>query len=215
MPNQPKTPPLIRSAAIFASPDAETMMSDKAKPEKPARGGKLQTILVAVVGIAVLGGGGAAAGYYVAGAGGAEHAPDPNQPQLVAREGVEAETRPPPGLANGGEPRIDPTRYTASYHTLENPFTSNLNESDAFVQLSLGVSTYYDVRVIDAVKAHEPAIRSAVLMQLSAADELMLARPEGRQQLQRDLTRVVNQVLRERTGFGGIDNVYFTSFVVQ
>jgi flagellar FliL protein len=52
-------------------------------------------------------------------------------------------------------------------------------------------------------------------MQLAAADEALVASPAGRQQLQRDLTRVINQVLRERTGFGGIDNVYFTSFVVQ
>jgi flagellar protein FliL len=198
-------------------------MSDKAKPDKPAKGGKMKTILIALIAVAVLGGGGAAAGYFIAGSGSAAaHEPDPNQPQLVPREGVEnhAPTAPPagatgPGGSGGGEPRIDPARYTASYHTLETPFTSNLNNSDAFVQLSLGVSTFYDVRVIDAVKLHEPAIRSAVLMQLAAADDIMLASPQGRQQLQRDLTRVVNQVLRERTGFGGIDNVYFTSFVVQ
>jgi flagellar protein FliL len=193
-------------------------MSDKAKPEKPAKGGKVKKLVIGLLAIAVLGGGGAAVGYFIAGSGAAAHEPDPNQPQLVPREGVEADAHaaPPPAAGpGGGEPRIDPTRYTASYHTLENPFTSNLNNSDAFVQLSLGVSTYYDVRVIDAVKAHEPAIRSAVLMQLAAADDLMLASPQGRQQLQRDLTRVVNQVLRERTGFGGIDNVYFTSFVVQ
>lgn len=194
-------------------------MSDKTKAEKPAKGGKLKTIIVGLVAVLVLGGGGAAAGFYFGGAGGGAHEPDPHQPQLVPREGMEGEvpTNVPPPTGRPGETaqRIDPSRYTASYHTIEAPFTSNLNNSDAFVQLSIGVSTYYDVRVIDAVKAHEPAIRSAVLMQLAAADDLMLSTPEGRQQLQRDLTRVVNAVLRERTGFGGIDNVYFTSFVVQ
>jgi flagellar protein FliL len=206
--------------AEFDLPDLETNMSDKPKPEKPAKGGKIKKMLIGLVAILVLGGGGAAAGFFLAGSGGAAaHEPDPNQPQLVLRDGAEAEAHPAPSAggssATAGERRIDPARYTASYHTLENPFTSNLNNSDAFVQLSLGISTYYDVRVIDAVKAHEPAIRSAVLMQLAAADDVMLASPQGRQQLQRDLTRVVNEVLRERTGFGGIDNVYFTSFVVQ
>lgn len=205
-------------------------MSDKPKPEKPAKGGKLKMILVAVVGLLVIGGGGAAAGYFIAGSdAAAAHAPDPDVPQLVPRAGAEgaAHAAPPAGPADsagsraaagapaGGEPRIDTSQYTATYHTIETPFTSNLNESDAFVQMSLGVATYYDSRVIENVVAHEPAIRSAVLMQLAAADEVMLASPQGRQQLQRDLTRAINATLRERTGFGGIDNIYFTSFVVQ
>ncbi len=202
-------------------------MSDKPKPEKPAKGGKLKTILFALVGLLVIGGGGAAAGYFIAGSGTASaHAPDPDVPQLVLRAGADGEAHAAPpaapagglaaaGAPAGGEPRIDTSQYTATYHTIETPFTSNLNESDAFVQMSLGVATYYDSRVIENVVAHEPAIRSAVLMQLAAADEVMLASPQGRQQLQRDLTRAINATLRERTGFGGIDNIYFTSFVVQ
>lgn len=196
-------------------------MSDKTKAEKPPKKGKLKMILLGLVGLLVIGGGGAAAGFFIAGQSAGAHAPDPDMPQLVPREGAEDEGAPPapPGngesRAGGGEARIDPTRYTATYHSIEAPFTSNLADSAAFVQLSIGVSTYYDTRVIDAVKAHEPAIRSAVLMQLSAADEAIVATPAGREQLQRDLTQVINRVLRERTGFGGIDNVYFTSFVVQ
>lgn len=198
-------------------------MSDKAKAEKPAKKGKLKIILLAVVGLLVIGGGGAAAGFFLAGSSAGAHAPAPDVPQLVPREGAEADgdataqggNHGEAASAAGGEARVDPTRFTATYHSIEAPFTSNLAESDAFVQMAIGVSTYYDARVIDAVKAHEPAIRSAVLMQLAAADESLVASPSGRQQLQRDLTRVINQVLRERTGFGGIDNVYFTSFVVQ
>lgn len=197
-------------------------MSDKPKAEKPAKKGKLKAIMLGLVALLVIGGGGAAAGFFLAGSSAGAHAPAPDVPQLVPREGA-AEAGEAPAAPGGhgaapaadGEPRIDPTRFTASYHSIEAPFTSNLADSASFVQMSIGVSTYYDARVIDAVKAHEPAIRSAVLMQLAAADEVLVASPSGRQQLQRDLTRVINQVLRERTGFGGIDNVYFTSFVVQ
>lgn len=198
-------------------------MSDKAKPEKPPKKGKLKVILMGLGALLIIGGGGAAAGFFLAGSSAGAHAPEPDVPKLVPREGAHGAAAPAPAApgghgespAHGGEPRIDPTQYTATYHSIEAPFTSNLNESAAFVQLSIGVSTYYDARVVDAVKAHEPAIRSAVLMQLAAADEVLVASPAGRQQLQRDLTRVINEVLRERTGFGGIDNVYFTSFVVQ
>ncbi len=197
-------------------------MTDKAKPEKPAKKGKLKPILIGLVALLVIGGGGAAAGFFLAGTSADAHAADPDVPQLVPREGAHEETAAPAASgghgespATGAEPRVDPTRYTATYHSIEAPFTSNLNESTAFVQMAIGVSTYYDARVVDAVKAHEPAIRSAVLMQLAATDEALIANSAGRQQLQRDLTRVINQVLREKTGFGGIDNVYFTSFVVQ
>jgi len=33
--------------------------------------------------------------------------------------------------------------------------------------------------------------------------------------LQRDLTQAINDVLRQKEGFGGIDNVYFTNLVIQ
>ena len=197
-------------------------MSDKAKADKPPKKGKMKVVMLALVALLVIGGGGAAAGFFIAGQSAGAHEPDPDVPQLVPRGGEEGDAPPPPppgehgeSGAAGAEPRVDPTRYTATYHSIEAPFTSNLADSASFVQLSLGVSTYYDARVIDAVKAHEPAIRSAVLMQLSGADEAIVTTPAGRQLLQRDLTRVINGVLRERTGFGGIDNVYFTSFVVQ
>ena len=38
---------------------------------------------------------------------------------------------------------------------------------------------------------------------------------EGKQLLQRDLTDAINQVLRDKEGFGGIDNVYFSNLVIQ
>lgn len=205
-------------------------MSDKGdkgdKAEKKGKGGKIKRLLLILVGLLVIGGGGGAAGWFLAGGSAAEagHAPDPNRPQLVPRDGEHGESAAaasPPAEAghapasSGDAAPVDPTRFTATYHQIETPFTSNLNQSDAFVQLSLGVATYYDSRVIDNLRTHEPAVRSAVLMRLSAADELIIATPEGRTQLQRDLTRAINQTLREKTGFGGIDNVYFTSFVVQ
>jgi flagellar FliL protein len=33
--------------------------------------------------------------------------------------------------------------------------------------------------------------------------------------LQQDLKGAINATLKQRTGFGGIDNVYFTTMVVQ
>jgi flagellar FliL protein len=54
-----------------------------------------------------------------------------------------------------------------------------------------------------------------VLLQLAEQDPMTLSTPQGKAALQRTLTDAMNRTLRERTGFGGIDNVYFTSLVVQ
>ena len=87
--------------------------------------------------------------------------------------------------------------------------------ADTYVQVSLGLSTYYDERVVANVETHAMAVRSAVLMTLAETDSLTINSTAGKQQLQARLTAAINAVLIEREGFGGIDGVYFTSFVAQ
>jgi flagellar protein FliL len=53
------------------------------------------------------------------------------------------------------------------------------------------------------------------LLTLSEQDGLVLATPQGKQALQKQLSKSINRVLREKEGFGGIDSVYFTNLVVQ
>jgi len=77
------------------------------------------------------------------------------------------------------------------------------------------VSTYYDERVFENVTNHEIAIRSAVLMELGQQDAAGLEEPEGKLRLKRKLRDIINDTLKEKTGFGGIEDVYFTNMVVQ
>jgi flagellar FliL protein len=83
------------------------------------------------------------------------------------------------------------------------------------VQLSLGVSTFYDERVVEAVKTHEMAVRSAILLVLAEQDAIALSSPQGKEQLKSKLRLAVNDVLKKKEGFGGIDDVYFTTLVIQ
>ncbi|HCY03289.1 MAG TPA: flagellar basal body-associated protein FliL, partial [Erythrobacter sp.] len=46
-------------------------------------------------------------------------------------------------------------------------------------------------------------------------DEADLASVAGKEKLQQRLTKAINEALEEREGFGGVDNVYFRSFIVQ
>lgn len=199
-------------------------MSDDTKPA-PKKKGKLKTILMVTVGALVLLGGGIGAGLYAAGAGmagGAHKEPeDPNKPKLVAKEGVsESDSHGASGHAadknaKSADEAIDPGKYKATYYDLTQNFTSNMRDSDGFMQVSLGVSTFYDQRVLDRVKEHEMAIRSAILMTLADQDSFVVSTPEGKKALQKALKKAINDVLIEKEGFGGVDDVYFTNFIIQ
>ena len=58
-------------------------------------------------------------------------------------------------------------------------------------------------------------VRSAVLMTLADQDAFVITTPEGKKELQKTLKGAINDVLKQREGFGGIDSVYFTSFIIQ
>ena len=66
-----------------------------------------------------------------------------------------------------------------------------------------------------ALTEHNIAVRSAVLMTISEFDAMQLESLEGKEQLKGQIKKVVNETLTEKTGFGGIEDVYFTSIVVQ
>ncbi len=184
----------------------------------PKKKGGLKGLLIMIVGALLLVGGGVGAGLYAAGAGlaGGHTGPkiDPNAPKLVLKEDTEGHDAEPAASLEQGK-NFDPSKYKASYYTFEQPFTANLRDSDSFAQLGLSASTFYDQKVIDALKDNEMPIRSAILLAVSQQDAFSIATPEGKIKLQKDLTAAINGVLMQRTGYGGVDNVYFTSLVIQ
>ncbi|OYW84845.1 MAG: hypothetical protein B7Z20_10130 [Sphingobium sp. 32-64-5] len=109
----------------------------------------------------------------------------------------------------------DPAAWQATYYQMPAPYVSNLVDTDAFVQVALAISTFYDARVTDGLKVHEMAIRSEILMLLSQEQEVVISTPQGKQALQGKLNALINKILREKTGYSGVDNVYFTNFVIQ
>jgi len=81
--------------------------------------------------------------------------------------------------------------------------------------MGIAISTPYDKTVIENLKTHELAVRSAVLMQIGETPEDQVFSSQGKQQLQRRIAKAMNDTLQDKEGFGGIGNVYFTTFVVQ
>jgi flagellar FliL protein len=194
----------------------ETALPADPKAGKKARkkGGKLKKLILLLVALIIIGGG-AAGGYFAMG-GFRRHSTEtnPDLPQLVVKEGVGNEAAEAARQrARNGHP--DPRIFQSTYVPLEGNFTSNLHGGDAFVQIGLGISTYYDTHVTDNVARNMMAIRSAVIMVLSEADPVEITTFQGKQRLKEALKNAINNVLTNREGFGGIDEVYFTSFVTQ
>jgi flagellar protein FliL len=184
-----------------------------APPAKKPR--KLRRLLIGVVLLGGLAGGALyaqTAGLIhlpgVAAAGDKPEAPD--QPHLVPRAGVT-----PTSFAVKGARPVEASQFQVSYYPMTENFTSNLRDGGGFIQVGIGVSTYYDERVLQNLERHEMAVRSAVLMQLADLNPADVATPQGKLTLKTRLAKSINEVLKEKEGFGGIDDVYFTGFVVQ
>ncbi|MEP2101888.1 MAG: flagellar basal body-associated FliL family protein [Parasphingorhabdus sp.] len=184
---------------------------EEEKPKK--KKGKMKGTIIGLLGVAIVGGGGAAGGFYVAGSmGGENHEPeDPNKPKIILKDGTAVSEK----EAKTAMPTENESKFKVTYHQIEQPFTSNLSHSESFAQMSLAISTYYDERVFENVTEHEIALRSAVLLELGQQDPIELETPVGKVKLKAKLRDVINTTLKEKAGFGGIEDVYFTSLVIQ
>ena len=197
------------------------MSSDKPEAEAKPKKGK-GMVMKLLVGIGLLGaGGGGAYGMMAAGVfgGGDHHKKEDNNPKLI-RKGEEDPYAPKAegGKEEGGAPEIEGeggSEYRTAYYSFADDFTSNLKNSDALVQVSLAASTRRDGRVLMWIKKHELAIRSSMLTVLADTPEEDVYTMEGKDRLQKRLTGSINKVLTDTEGFGGVDAVYFKSFIIQ
>jgi len=202
------------------------MTKDKTDAAPPKKG-KMRKLLMIAVGATVLIGAGAGAGVYF-GVGMAAQPPKPEDfyPKLVVRSKSTEAPAPankkeeaPPKVGTVTVPndrfKVDPRKYEITYYPIEQAFTTNLADGSGFLQVGISLSTYYDGKVIANVQRQEVPIRSVVLMTLAEQDPALISTSHGKQQLQRQLAGAINAVLRDKEGFGGIDNVYFTSMVIQ
>ena len=105
--------------------------------------------------------------------------------------------------------------FVTTYFEFPGTFTTNLRSSRKFLQVGLGVSTQYDDEVITKVEDHQLALRSEILNVMSEFTEEEIQGKQGREALARALADGVNAKLMQLEDFGGIEEVHFTSFVLQ
>jgi flagellar FliL protein len=105
--------------------------------------------------------------------------------------------------------------FETIYHEFAGTFTTNLQGSRKMLQIGVGVSTQYDDTVMANVEAHQLALRSVILGVISNFTEDDVRGQTGRETLATALRDGLNTKLDALEGFGGIEEVHFTSFVLQ
>ena len=110
-------------------------------------------------------------------------------------------------------PEVD--SYETTYFEFPGDFTTNLKGSRKFLQVSVGVSTQYDEKVMEVVDSHQLALRSEILSTISDFTEEDISGSEGKKKLSKRLIEVLNKKLESLDEFPGIEDVYFTAFILQ
>jgi flagellar FliL protein len=109
----------------------------------------------------------------------------------------------------------DAPRFENTYMQIDKEFMTNITNSKKVMVVQIALMTHYDERVFDNVKKHEFAVRSAVLDIMRQSTEEDTKKPEFRNELAAKVKDTINQVLIKYEDFGGIEEVFFTSFVMQ
>ncbi len=106
-------------------------------------------------------------------------------------------------------------KFLTTYYEFPGNFTTNLRESKKFLQVTVGVSTQYDEEVMVNVESHQLAMRGIILGVMSEFSDLDVAGRDGKQSLADSIKDALNEFLIDKEGFGGVEGIHFTSFVIQ
>jgi len=100
---------------------------------------------------------------------------------------------------------------------LDPPFVVNFQgqQTVRFLQIEVRLSSR-DLETVELMKANEPVIRNDLLMLFGAQQAAQLATREGKEKLRAESLALVRKIVKaERGKPDTVDNVFFTSFVMQ
>ena len=193
--------------------------------EEQKKGGLIKIIIFVVAGIMLIAVG-LGIGYFIFGG---EPEPDPSAEVNQIIEGKETEKKEKEESSEKKEgeegeegvikknvkevPEVD--TYETTDFEFPGDFTTNLKGSRKFLQVSVGVSTQYDEKVMEVVDSHQLALRSEILSTISDFTEEEISGSDGKKKLSERLMVVLNKKLEALNEFPGIEDVYFTAFILQ
>jgi flagellar protein FliL len=105
----------------------------------------------------------------------------------------------------------------AIYAPLDPPFVVSFTDDNGdtrFLQLTLQAMARNE-HTIAAIKTHAPALRNAFLFLISGYKVEDLATLEGKEKLRAAMLGSANEIMEKNTGEPGIEELFFTSLVIQ
>lgn len=165
------------------------------KVEAPSGGGSKKLIIIIVALVLVLGGGGAgAAWYFMHGQADAEEHDDAPKKKKAKKAAVKPE-----------------------YVPIE-PFTVNLQPGEDGAEQYLQIAFTLQVAGVEEqtnVKDNMAKVRSRMLLLLSSKRATEINTPEGKIQLAKDIVTQLREPFEDRGSQQEIEDVLFTSFIIQ
>ena len=152
-------------------------------------GGKKKLIIIAAIAVLLIGGG--AAAFFMM------SSSDEDSAEGEAAEAVE-EVKP------------------ALYQAFDAPLVVNFEKRSPVKLLQADIEVMArDEAVIDAFKLHRPMIRNNLMLLLAQQDYAEISTTEGKETLRQAMLDEINKVLTERGSEQGVEQVFFTKFVMQ
>jgi len=107
-------------------------------------------------------------------------------------------------------------RKEAHYISFEPAFTVNFGgaASSRFMQVTIEAMTY-DKEIPQDITKHMPVIRNSIVLLLSSQSVESVSSLQGKEKLRMSILTEVQDILEKRVGKKGIEEIYFTSFVMQ
>lgn len=102
------------------------------------------------------------------------------------------------------------------YHELHPAFVSNFSgkSKKKFMQVYI-VALAREDSVIEDLKLHMPAVRNNVLMTLSETTSDEIETVEGKEELRQKVLTRIQETMQMKTGKDSIEDIYFTKFIAQ
>jgi flagellar protein FliL len=165
-----------------------TPKAEPASEAAPKKKGKGKLIIIAVAALAVLAGGGAGAWMFLK---------KPHDGKAAHKK--EEKKKAPPVFVN-----------------LE-PFTVNLqpDQEDAHYLQTDIVLQVADEKMVEPIKVQMPIIRSSILLLLSSKSAQELGSAQGKRKLAQEIIGETSKHLALADVSGEVENIHFSSFVIQ
>jgi flagellar FliL protein len=102
------------------------------------------------------------------------------------------------------------------YYDMDKAFIVNFPKGSSARAAQISVSFLVaGEETSEALKKHEPMIRNNLLMMISAQGVETMGTREGKEKLRAAMLHEVTEILKKMTGKSPVEEVFFTSFVMQ